>query len=328
MPRQRRIESVVLSAPDQSAHLYPEALRAALAEYAYRLGFDACRVTAPCAPAAEVEHQQQWLRDGNSAAMDYLARDPATRYDARSLLPACRSVIVLAMSYYSGDAGRAAPEPVRVARYAWGEDYHAVLRDNAEQLGRWLDERVPQHRYRVTVDSAPLAEKAFAVAAGVGWRGRNTLVLNERLGSYFMLACLLSSAELPLDEAAIDRCGSCQRCIESCPTYALGAPGMLDARRCISYWTTSSKQPPPRAEMLHGWLTGCDLCQQACPHNAAPAITREPRFAPLPGLPSMQPTDVLQMNEAAFQQRFGRTVLAGKGLARLQAIAKLLLSET
>jgi epoxyqueuosine reductase len=259
--------------------------------------------------------------------MDYLARDPTSRYDARLLLPECRSVIVLALSYFSGDRSGDSSAPARVARYAWGEDYHAVLRDKAEQLGRWMDDRVPQHRYRVTVDSAPLAEKAFAVASGVGWRGRNTLVLNERLGSYFMLACLLSSAELSPDVSATDRCGSCRRCIDSCPTHALAAPGVLDARLCISYWTTSSKQPPPRAEMLQGWLAGCDLCQQACPYNAAPAATREPRFAPVTGLPILQPAEIMQMSEADFQQRFGQTVLADKGLPRLRAIAKLLLGK-
>lgn len=305
----------------------PAELKKLLTQRAAGLGFDACRVTSPTAPAVELAHHGQWLQAGNAASINYLSRDPAMRYDARSLLPDCRSVIVLALCYYNDDAGSAPAGPMRVARYAWGEDYHTVMREKAEQLGRWLDQVVPQHSWRVTVDSSPLAEKAFAVAAGVGWRGRNTLVVDQRLGSYLVLACLLSNAELVFDNPVESRCGHCRRCIERCPTGALAPPGVLDARRCISYWTTSAKQPPQRAEVLHGWLLGCDVCQQACPYNSAPAATQEPRFTPVPGLPSLQPEELIAMSEQEFGGRFAGTSLAEKGLLRLQATAKLLLGD-
>jgi len=302
-------------------------LKRQLAGYAQTLLFDACAVAAPDAIAAELAHHQQWLEHGNQARMDYLARDPAKRYDPCSLLMECRSVVVLAHSIYAGPGGEPPANAARIARYAWGDDYHDVIGAKLRRLGAWLDERVPEHCWKATVDSSPLGEKALALAAGIGWRGGHSLVLNERLGSYFMLGCLLTSAELPPDTPVADQCGACRLCIEACPTGALLEFGVLDARRCISYANGSRRGEPGDVATLAGWLYGCDTCQQVCPYNSAPLATAEPRFSPRLDVLRLTARDVLELAEEEFERRYVGTVIYGRGLARLKAAAQMMWPE-
>lgn len=299
-------------------------LKRQLAEYARSLLFDACGVAAPEAITAELAHHRQWLARGHQANMDYLARDPATRYEPRSLLPQCQSVVVLAHGIHSQAAGPARDGAARIASYAWGDDYHDVIGGKLKRLGAWLDERLPAHRWKATVDTAPLSEKALALAAGIGWRGGHSLVLNERLGSYFMLGCLLSSAPLPPDGPVAERCGACRLCLEACPTGALVEFGVLDARRCISHANGSRRGDPQDVPDLAGWLYGCDACQQACPYNAEPVATAEPRFRPRPELLGLTAGEVLAMSENEFTRRFAGTVIHGRGLTKLQAAAQMI----
>jgi epoxyqueuosine reductase len=301
-------------------------LKQSLWAEARALGFDLLRVCAPDAPAAEAANHARWLARGHGADMHYLYRDPAARYDARSLLPECRSVVVLALSYYQPCGGAVLPGgTAKVAMYAWGDNYHNVIRAKLKQLGRWLDTQVAGHVWRPTVDSAPLAEKAFAVAAGIGWAGRNSLVLNERLGSYFFLACLLTSAELPRDAPVEPGCGTCTLCIQACPTDALLGPGILAAEKCVSYQNTESQAAPVPGVRLNGWLFGCDTCQQVCPFNGEPLPTREPRFAPRPGILTLTAEEAAGLSEDEFNRRFEGTSLRRRKYARFTAAAKVLL---
>jgi epoxyqueuosine reductase len=273
----------------------------------------------------QAESHAKWLARGHGADMHYLYRDPAARYDARALLPACRSVVVLALSYHN-PAGQE-DRPAKVAMYAWGDNYHSVIRSKLKQLGRWLDTQVPGHQWRPTVDSAPLAEKAFAVAAGIGWQGRHSLVMNRGLGSYFFLACLLTSAELPQDEPVEPGCGTCTLCIQACPTQALLGPGILAAERCTSYHNTESQAAPAPETQLNGWLFGCDTCQQVCPYNAAALPTAEPRFAPRPGILTITAVEAANMGEEEFNRRFEGTTIRRRKYHRFAAAGRAILSQ-
>jgi epoxyqueuosine reductase len=305
-------------------------LKQALWQQAQVQGFQLLRVCAPDAAAGQARNHQRWLERGHGADMHYLFRNPATRYDARSLLPECRSVVVLALSYYQrGQTAPASPggTPARIAMYAWGDNYHNVIRAKLKALGRWLDTQVAEHRWRPTVDSAPLAEKAFAVAAGIGWLGRNSLVLNKQLGSYFFLACLLTSAELPRDQPVEPGCGTCTLCIQECPTEALLGPGILAAERCVSYHNTEAQAAPGPDSPLNGWLFGCDTCQKVCPFNGSPVATSEPRFAPRPGILSLSVQEAAGLSEEQFNQRFEGTSLRRRKYVRFTAAAQALMAQ-
>lgn len=302
-------------------------LKQDLAEEAAGLGFDLLRVASVDAVLHEAPHHVKWLERGYGGDMHYLYRDPATRYDPRSLLPGCRSVIVLATSYYNaGDYGGKAGEG-KVARYAWGDNYHNVLRPRLKELGQWLDSRVIDHEWRVTVDTSPLAEKSFAVASGVGMRGRNSLVVSRELGSYFFLSCILSSAVLPPDDPVEYNCGTCSKCVTACPQDALTGPGILMADRCISYLTTECKEEPDGSVNLQDWLFGCDTCQQVCPYNDHPLQTSIDRFTPRPGIRELRAREIMTMDEARFQERFAGTVFIRRKFHRVRAAAEAIISQ-
>lgn len=246
-------------------------IKSSLREYAASLGFCACGVAAPDSASAQLPFLHAWLGAGYAAELRYMQRKPEARCDARSLLPGCASVIAVALpcaTLASAQQLHKMPGAGKVARFAQGEDYHAAVSSRLRQLAERLSELAPGQQYKLTVDTSPVLEKAYAVAAGIGWRGRHTLVLNAQHGSDFMLGLLLTTALLPPDEPAADLCGACTRCITACPTGALLEPGMLDARRCISYWTTAVKGLAQPEIDLHGWYYGCDLCQAACPYNS------------------------------------------------------------
>lgn len=213
--------------------------------------------------------------------MKYL-ENPALRTDPQQLLRGAQSVIVIAVNYY-----REKPvTPVdhgRIARYAWGRDYHKVLKKLLKQLQAFLEKNWPDHQHKICVDSAPLLEKAFAEQAGIGFYGKNTTLISSEFGSFILLGEIITTLPLEADTPRVGTCGSCTRCLDACPTTALIAPGKMDARRCISYLTLESKSPIP--EDLSGptanLIAGCDICQEVCPYNKAFAkpLTLEPMKA-------------------------------------------------
>lgn len=216
--------------------------------------------------------------------MSYLHRYREQRADPRTLLADARSIIVCALVYH-----QPAPAPPtddhprgRVAMYAWGEDYHVVVRDKLTRLvDRMREEIADAFDVRICVDTAPLLEREVAASAGIGWIGKNTMVLHPEWGSYFFLGSILTTLELTPDEPIEDHCGTCTACLEACPTDAFPAPYEMDASRCISYLTIEHRGPIPDEfhGRMDGWVFGCDVCQQVCPHNRKAPLTREPRFA-------------------------------------------------
>jgi epoxyqueuosine reductase len=261
--------------------------------------------------------------------MRYLGdRQPAYEHP-RHVLDGVRSLLVLAMPYQT--ANRIAPQPGqgRVSRYAWGGDYHEIIWHRLDRLADWLKREVPGCNVRGVVDTAPLLEREFAQLAGLGWIGKNTLLLNKELGSWFFLAALLTDLELKPDEPfTADHCGTCTACLDACPTDAFVAPYVLDARRCISYLTIELRGAIPNdlRDGVGDWLFGCDVCQDVCPwnsreHNAA--HSDEPAFQPAEGMNPIDLAALFDLDDAAFRARFRNTPLwraKRRGLLRNAAI--------
>ena len=251
---------------------------------AVEAGFDAVGVAA-AAPIARRQYFADWLAEGRHGEMDYLARTAEARSDSRRLLEGARSVIVAAQSYKPADEGSlsAGGARGRIARYAWGRDYHRVHRKKLQRLAAALHAAVEDRfESRVCVDTAPIIEREAAAAAGIGWIGKNTLVLHPRLGSYLFLGEIVTTLELAPSEPMSDHCGSCTRCLDACPTRAIHDPYRMDATRCIAYLTIEHRHeiPPGLHPAMGDWVFGCDICQEVCPHNAKAPAGSEPAYAP------------------------------------------------
>ena len=271
------------------------------------LGFDACGI----ASAGAIDPDDglgAWLGAGYHADMTWLAATQALRQDPRRKLPGARSVVVVARNYYA-KRPRAPVGSARVARYAWGRDYHKVLKTPIVRLARFLDELGDGIRSYISVDTGSVLECAWAVRAGVGWRGKNGLVLRRDLGSWFFLGVIITTVELAPDPACPDYCGACRACLDACPTGALVAPGVVDARRCIAYHTVENRGEIPATiqARIRPWLFGCDACQEVCPWNRRVHTTSEAAFHPRPGVADPGLEELLAMERADFDSRFAGT---------------------
>jgi epoxyqueuosine reductase len=301
-------------------------LTAAVKARARELGFDDVAI----GPATPVEHGDafaRWLDAGHAGTMAYLERTRRERVDPGFLLPGARSVVAVAASYHAGadgDAEAAERGWAPVARYARGRDYHDVLRPRLLALAQFIDEAAgPDVRSRGAIDTSAVLERDLAARAGLGWVGKNTNVLSERLGSYFFIGIVLTTAELDTGNPGIDRCGTCRACLDACPTAAFVAPYVLDARRCISYLTIEHRGDvaDELSGALRSWVFGCDVCQEVCPWNRKAVPMTEPAFRAEGTFPS--PADVLGFSEADFRARFRGTAITRTkraGLARNAAL--------
>lgn len=276
-----------------------------LKQQARLLGFELAGI-APAAEADGFERLRQWLERGFAGTMDYLQRHGDARRHPSSILPEVRSVIMVGMNY------RPRSPTGRISCYAHGSDYHDVLRERLRRLLDWLRQERPDCRGRGVVDTAPLLERDFARRAGLGWFGKNTMLLNKRWGSFFFLGALLTNLELSCDEPHIaSHCGTCTACLDACPTHAFVAPGLLDARRCISYLTIEHRGDVPE-ELRHDlgdWLFGCDVCQEVCPWNRKAPPGTEPALQARPDLVNLDLIEILGLSEEEFRQRFRGTAL-------------------
>lgn len=297
-----------------SAGIDASGLAAAVKHRADELGFVACGITDP-SPVADGGWLDRWLASGYAGVMRYLHRQARKRKDPRLIVPEARSVVVVLDNYYAGD--RDPGPPPRVARYARGADYHRVMRERLEVLADLLREHGARiaHTY---VDSGPVPERALALRAGLGWIGKNTMLIRQGAGSFFFIGTVFTDLALEVDQSVpTDHCGSCTRCLDACPTGALVEAGVLDATRCISYLTIEQKGPIPEplAERLEGWVFGCDICNEVCPWNV--------RFAEAGPVEAYRPRDSLagagselfdDMGQEEFDRRFGDTPLERPGL--------------
>ncbi len=324
------VDSPASSSDDRHAGVQ---LAEELRREAGRLGFARIGIAAVGRPPHH-EAFQRWLTEGLAGPMrEWLSRHDPLRADPTSLLPGARSVIMLATDHAvrapagDGETSFAGSGRGRVARYAWGDDYHDLLRARANDLGTWLEQRLPGARTRGVVDSAPLAERDFAWLAGLGWVGKNTMLISPQAGSYFFLTAILTDIDLPADvPLAVDHCGTCTACLDACPTNAFPEPRVLDANRCISALTIEHRGEVP-AELRGGmgqWIFGCDICQEVCPWNRHAPGSPEPTFQPREGNATLDLADLLSLDDAGFRRRFRQSPLARAkrhGLARSAAIA-------
>jgi epoxyqueuosine reductase len=293
-----------------------------IADLARACGFPYAGAT-PLRPLARAAYLERWLAEGRAGEMAWLARRPEERVDPRRRFPWARGIICLLHPY------RPPPPPPedwrttlrgRIAAYAAGTDYHERVAARLARLARRLADAFPGARFRAYVDTGPLLEREWAALAGLGWIGRNTLLLHRAAGSYFVLAELLT--DLPLEAVPLpaDRCGTCTRCVRACPTGALESGYTMDPRRCLSYLTIEHRSAIPRAlrPALENWIFGCDLCQEVCPWNGD-ARDAAAADALAPHLPAL-----LALDAAGFRARFGRTAVARakrRGLLRNVAVA-------
>lgn len=296
-------------------------VRAQVIGLASELGFDVCRFAKADAP----EHAQEfrdWLADGAAGEMEYLTRNAARRCDPQQVLPGAKTVIALAMNYFQGErptthvilsevegarpaAFKVAPRnDGRIARYAWGDDYHELI----ERRLRKLDAFLQTHGgvQKCYVDTGPMLERDYAATAGVGWHGKSTMLLNRELGTWFFLAEILTTLEFEPDAPQANRCGSCVRCIDACPTGAITAPHQVDARRCISYLTIELKGaiPVELRPLMGDRIYGCDDCLDACPWNRFAKVSREAAFQLRPEVAAMSLRDYLALDDARFRELF------------------------
>jgi epoxyqueuosine reductase len=278
---------------------------------AQRLGFDFVGFARAEKLDAEARRLEAWLQKGAHGAMSYMENHFDMRVDPTLLVPGAKTVICLTFNYHNPDR-QSDPEAPKISQYAYGEDYHHVVRDKLKLLLAWMTEQIGGIDGRCFVDSAPVLEREWAKRAGLGWNGRHTLTIHPKKGSYFFLAEIICDLPLVYDDPIRDHCGTCRRCIDACPTQAIAPEGyFLDASKCISYLTIELREEIP-AEFkgkMDNWMFGCDVCQDVCPWNRFAERHAEPAFEPHPDLLDMTRRDWLELTEEVFARVFKKSAV-------------------
>lgn len=296
---------------------------------AIELGFHKVGIVRAEALSSEQKHLQAWLERGRHGEMGWMARDSAQRTDPRRLFPEARSVVAVALNYYTPHEHADNSEAGKVSRYAWGDDYHDVVGDKLRALLNWIKEQWPEAEGKVCVDIQPTMDKAWATRAGLGWIGKHTNLITQDYGSWVFLGELVLNLELEYDaEPIADQCGACTLCINACPTGAIVEPCVLDSNLCISHATIESRAPEVRQEVatkMEGWFYGCDICQDVCPWNQMTPVSDEPRFEPRDGNVNASLSEVLALTPETYARRFRRSAMKRAKLVGLQRNARALI---
>jgi epoxyqueuosine reductase len=283
----------------------PLVLKERLVSFAREIGFDFCRIAA-CSSPPHAHEFRNWLHDEAHGEMSYMERGEEKRCDPHKVLPGTRAIVVLALNYFQGKPVRRSQTAAtgRIARYAWGDDYHDLIGSKLDKIDEFL--RESGGRQKCYVDTGPVLERDYAAQAGIGWHGKSTMLIDEQLGTWFFLAEVLTTLELPPDEPVPDRCGTCQRCIKACPTGAITAPHRLDARRCISYLTIELKGSIPLElrPLVGDRIFGCDDCLDACPWNRFAQVSHEAAFFARPSIIAIPLRDYLSLSDDNFRVVF------------------------
>ena len=288
---------------------------------AERLGFMQCGISKAEFLEEEAPRLEKWLANNHHGKMAYMENHFDKRLDPRLLVDDAKSVISLTLNYYS-EAEQLDPEAPRISKYAYGSDYHQVIKQKLFELLEFIGENVGEVAGRAFVDSAPVLDRAWAKRAGIGWIGKNSNLISKKSGSFFFLAELIVDLDLEYDNAfETDHCGTCTKCIDACPTEAILSPFIIDAKKCISYLTIELKDEIPNQfnDKMDNGMLGCDVCQDVCPWNRFSVPHSEPAFQPNENLLQMKKTDWLDITEEVFQTIFKNSAVKRtkfKGLTR------------
>jgi epoxyqueuosine reductase len=278
---------------------------------AISLGFEGIAFAKAEEMTEEARRLEAWLNKGYQGEMSYMENHFDKRIDPRKLVEGAKTVISLMFNYFP-EQQQSDPESPKLAKYAYGEDYHFVLKDKLKTLLQRLKDKIGDINGRCFVDSAPVLERDWAKRSGLGWIGKNTLLITPRKGSFFFLAELIVDVEFEYDAPIKDYCGSCRRCIDACPTDAISEKGyLMDASKCISYLTIELRNEIPKefTDKMENWFFGCDICQDVCPWNRFSKAHKEPAFNPKEGLLEMKKSDWMEITEDVFRHLFKNSAL-------------------
>jgi len=295
-------------------------------EKAAEIGFSKIGIVPAAALDVEAERLNDWLEKGMHGEMAWMEREPEKRVDPRAIFPEARSMIVVALNYYTPFEHDHLSDAGKISRYAWGDDYHDILKEKLRELLDWIILEVPEAAGKVCVDTAPVMDKAWAVRAGLGWMGKHSNVITKEYGSWVFLGEILLNLELNYDTTVVENhCGTCTECIDACPTQAIVRPYVIDSNACISYATIELRTPelPDNiASNLNGWVYGCDICQDICPWNRFEKPTEEIRFMPRNDETSLDLDNVLDLSPASFAERFRRSAMKRAKISGLHRNAR------
>lgn len=282
-------------------------------QLAKEFGFMYCGVSKAEQLQEEAKNLEQWLNNGMHGKMHYMENHFDKRIDPRILVPGAKSVVSLLFNYYNPEK-QADPESPKISSYAYGEDYHFVIKEKLQALIESIRKEIGDVDGRVFVDSAPVMDKAWAVKSGLGWMGKNTNLITKNSGSWFFIAEMIIDLPLIADGPIKDYCGSCTRCIDACPTSAI-TPYQVDGSKCISYFTIELKEaiPPSLKGSFDNWMFGCDVCQQVCPWNRFAKKHNEPKLLPENGLLEMQKSDWTELSQEVFSKLFSKSAFKRTG---------------
>ena len=283
--------------------------------FASELGFSFCGISKAEFLEEEAPKLEAWLKRGYQGKMQYLENHFDKRLDPTKLVPGAKSVISLVYNYYP-KKDIAQTNNLKIAKYAYGEDYHFVVKDKLKEFLQRIQDEIGEVSGRVFVDSAPVMERAWAKKSGLGWIGKNSLLLNRSVGSFFFLAEIILDLELEYDGPIKDYCGTCTACMDACPTDAIPQPYVVDGSKCISYFTIELKEEIPNEVKgkFENWVFGCDICQDVCPWNRFSQPNNEPRFQPQPDLEHMSQNDWKEITEEVFRKVFKKSAAPLKAL--------------
>jgi epoxyqueuosine reductase len=279
--------------------------------------------------APESRYLTQWLEKDFHGEMSWMEREPEKRADPKLIFPEAKSVVVVALNYFTPHEHDERNEATgKVSRYAWGDDYHDVVKDKLRELLAWIKSENAEAEGKICVDTAPVMDKAWAARAGLGWIGKHSNLITKEYGSWVFLGEILLNLELEYDaQTESDHCGSCTACLDACPTGAIVAPYQVDSRACLSYATIELRSPELPAEIeknLNGWLYGCDICQDVCPWNRFEKPTEEKRFEPRAGNVSANLDEILNLSPEKYAERFRRSAMKRTKISGLQRNARAL----
>ena len=292
---------------------------------ARQLGFLSCGISKADFLEAEAPKLEAWLRGGHHGTMSYMERNFDKRLDPRRLVPGAKSIVSLLYNYHS-DQKQKDPEAPKISTYAYGTDYHLVIKNKLKAFMEIIHREIGEVNGRVFVDSAPVMDKAWAAKSGLGWIGKNTNLISKKVGSFFFIAELILDLDLEYDTPVTDHCGSCTACIDACPTEALIQPYQIDGSKCISYLTIELKEAIPNEFQgkMDNWAFGCDVCQMVCPWNRFAITHQESDFEPHPELLSLTKKEWEEMNEAVFNTVFRKSAVNRTKYEGLQRNIKFL----